>query len=190
MKTGPCNARQSKPASWQIYVQIGSAVLLALLAGCANTEKPDVGPIQFVTAAGAPVPGVTSLGINGVVYLVATVTNDNNFLGVSWTVDCGSLPAGGGISTGTITTACGVFTPAQTASGPVPTYPSTGIITEYTAPSAIPKGNTVTITAHATTLPSVTSSVTLTITAASQGALAVPSKSTKRPSDNVQRTGF
>jgi hypothetical protein len=101
--------------------------------------------------------------VNGQLYMIATVTNDNEDLGVSWTVTCGSAAPPGGIS---IDSSCGVFTPAQTQSGPVPAYPVTGIVATYNAPSAIPKGNTVTITAHATALPSVTSSVTLTIDAA------------------------
>ena len=99
--------------------------------------------------------------------MVANVTDDDQFLGVSWTVTCGSAaPVGGG----TIDTACGTCNPAQTESGPAPLYPATGIVTTYNAPSAIPKGATVTITAHATALPSVTSSVTLTIVAASSDA--------------------
>ena len=128
-----------------------------------------MGSIQFVDSSGKALPPVSSLAVNGVLYLVATVTNDNEQLGVSWTANCGSLPPGEGTN-GVISTVCGVFSPAVTASGPVPTYPSTGIIAEYSAPSVIPKGNTVTITAHAVSLPSVTSSVTLTIVAASQAA--------------------
>lgn len=144
-------------------VSLLSAVILFSLFGCSSSRPPQVGPIQFVDSTGVNAPAVTSLHVNGVVYLVATVSNDNDLLGISWTVSCGSLPPGGGVGTGVISTACGVFTPAQTASGPVPAYPSSGIIAQYSAPSAIPKGDTVTITAHATSLPSVTSSLTITI---------------------------
>jgi len=105
----------------------------------------------------------SSLAVNGQVYLVADVTNDNQFLGVSWTVTCGSAAAPGGIA---IDTACGTFSPAHTESGPVPLYLTTGIITTYNAPATIPTGTTVTLTAHATALPSVTSSATLTVVAA------------------------
>jgi hypothetical protein len=129
------------------------AFVFAMLAGCGATTKPEIGPIEFTTASGASVPAVSSLAVNGQVYLIATVTHDDQFLGVSWTVNCGSaLPP----SSGTIDTSCGTLVPAQTASGPVPTYPITGIITTYTAPPSVPKGNRVTITAHATSLPSVT----------------------------------
>ncbi len=138
------------------------AFILTLASACGGSAKPVVGPIEFVDSSGASVPAVSTLPINGAVYLVGTVTNDDEMLGVSWTVGCGSLPPGGGTN-GVLSTACGVFYPTQTLSGPVPTYRSTGYITEYTAPSAIPKGDTITITAHATSLPSVVSSVNLTI---------------------------
>ena len=145
----------------------GMALIFGILAGCGSATRPQIGPIQFTTASGASVPAVTSLAVDGQVFLVATVTDDDQFLGVSWTVTCGSaIPPG----SGTIDTSCGTFDPAQTASGPVPAYPSTGFIATYNAPSAIPKGATVTLTAHATALPSVTSSVALTIVAA-QGSI-------------------
>ena len=136
---------------------------LPLLAGCGGMAKPQIGPIQFTNAAGTSVTPATTLAVNGQVYMIATVTNDDQLLGVSWTVTCGSEAPVGGTS---IDSSCGTCAPAQTASGPVPLYPSTGIITTYNAPSEIPKGGTVTITAHATALPSVTTSITLTIVAA------------------------
>jgi hypothetical protein len=132
----------------------------AVWSGCANSNKPTIGPIEFTNSTGAPVTAVSSLAVNQTVNLVATVTNDNALLGVSWTVTCGSASPAGAV---TISNACGTFTFTQTASGPVPTYPSSGIITTYTAPSTIPNGGTVTITAHVTSLPSVVSNVTLTI---------------------------
>jgi hypothetical protein len=156
----------------------GLAILLfgVVWTGCGDSRKPVVAPIEFTDPQGKPVTdpqgkpvAVTSLAVGQTVNLVATVTNDNSLLGVSWTVTCGSAPPAGTV---TISNACGSFTLSQTASGPVPSYPSSGIVTTYNAPSAIPKGETVTITAHATSLPSVTSSVTLTIVPAPQGALA------------------
>jgi hypothetical protein len=183
-------ATQSRPKAQRVFIKnVGLAVILALLAGCAK-GRPVVGPIQFVDSQGAPVSAVSSLPVNGTIYLVATVTNDDEQLGVSWTANCGSAQSGGG-TTGVINTACGEFTPQETASGPVPTYPSTGIIAEYTAPSVIPKGNTVTITAHATSLLSVTSSVTVTIVAASQSvapAIASPAKRSTSASNALDLT--
>jgi ribosomal protein S10 len=102
--------------------------------------------------------------------MFANVIDDDQYLGVSWTVICANSTP---VSSGSIDTYCGTFgstnsNTAQTASGPIPLYlpTGTGIITAYNAPSALPKGETeetVTITAHATSLPSATSSVTLTI---------------------------
>ena len=147
------------------------ALLSIALAGCGGSVKPAIGPVEFTTASGISAPAITSLAVNGQTNLVATVTHDDQLLGVSWTVTCGSAspPA-----TGAIDTSCGVLNPSQTASGPVPTYSTPGIafVTTYTAPPQIPKGGSVTITAHATSLPSVSSSVTLTIVkAASAGEL-------------------
>ena len=64
--------------------------------------------------------------------LIAKVTNDPANLGVDWAVSC--MPAAG-------TTGCGSFNPTHTASGQ---------LTTYTAPTAVPVGNTVTITATST----------------------------------------
>jgi len=134
--------------------------MLALLGGCSATTRPEIGPIQFTNATGTSVPAATSLAVNGQVFMVATVTHDDQFLGVSWTVNCGSaLPP----SSGVIDASCGTVSPSQTISGPVPAYPATGYVAAYTAPPAIPKGASVTITAHVTALLSISSSVTLTI---------------------------
>ena len=151
-----------------------SALALALPAfiGCSNAARPLIGPIQFTTNSGAPGPAVNSLAVNGQVYLVATVTNDDQFLGVSWTITCGSAQSPG---SGSIDTSCGSCVPSQTQSGPVPHYPSTGFITTYNAPPEVPKGSIVTITAHATSLPSVTSSITLKIVPTETASLAMPS---------------
>jgi hypothetical protein len=148
------------------------ALLLPALIGCANSTRPQVGSITFTTdSTGAtPIctiavlsnlqsstPACTSALLPTLVaggqaaYLYATVTGDNEALGVSWTVTCGSATAAG---SGEIDTSCGTFQPAETLSGPVPLYATTGIVTTYNAPSTVPKSGTVTITAHATSLPS------------------------------------
>ena len=160
MKTGFGAKPELCLAARRILGRLAIMLVGAALAGCASPKRPTVGPIEFTDAKGAPASAVTTLAVNQPIYLVATVANDNDLLGVSWTVSCGTAPPPGGV---TINTACGVCNPAQTLSGPVPTYPSTGIISTYTAPSVVPKGGTITITAHATSLPSVVSSVTLTI---------------------------
>ena len=76
--------------------------------------------------------------------LVATVTNDPASGGVDWTVSCGS------------TGACGSFSPTHTASG---------VATTFSAPVAVPSGNTVTITATSTTDPTQSDKQTVTVTA-------------------------
>jgi len=75
-----------------------------------------------------PGPPASSLGEGNTVTLKATVAGDASNAGVDWTVTCG----------GNNPLACGTFTPANTASG---------ASTIYTAPSAVPPVNPVTITA-------------------------------------------
>jgi predicted small lipoprotein YifL len=50
-------------------LSIFSLAFLMTLAGCGATVKPQVGPIEFTNAAGVSVPAVTSLAVNGQVYL-------------------------------------------------------------------------------------------------------------------------
>lgn len=75
--------------------------------------------------------------------LIATVYNDPGSAGVDWTVSCGSAGA------------CGTFSPTHTASGAA---------TTFTAPRAVPAGNTVVITATSTTANPNQSSDTETVT--------------------------
>jgi hypothetical protein len=81
----------------------------------------------------------TSLVTGATASLTAVVTNDSK--GVNWTVTCGTSP-------------CGSFNPTGTASG----APTT-----YTAPTAIPTPNTVTVTATSVTDPTKSASATITI---------------------------
>jgi hypothetical protein len=76
--------------------------------------------------------------------LVATVSNDTANAGVNWAVTCGTPGS------------CGTFSPAHTVSGAA---------TTFTAPSAIPAGGSVTITAMSTTDPTKTAAETDTVTA-------------------------
>jgi len=71
----------------------------------------------------------STIVVNATAPLVATVNNDPADAGVDWTVSCGSPGA------------CGSFSPAHTASG---------ASTTYTAPSAPPTGEIVTIAATST----------------------------------------
>jgi len=86
----------------------------------------------------------TSLIIGATSSLTAVVANDPKTAGVTWTVTCGS------------TGACGSFSSTSTASG---------VATTYTAPTAIPTGNTVIVTATSVTDTTKFQSATIAITA-------------------------
>jgi hypothetical protein len=72
----------------------------------------------------------TSIMVNDSCGVAETVTNDNKNQGANWTVACGSAQ-------------CGGFTGSGLSSIPL----------TYTAPAAIPSGNTVTFTATSVTEP-------------------------------------
>src|SRR5208283_1629316 len=93
----------------------------------------------------APPPPPT-LAPNSFAFLTATVLNDPVGNGVDWSVSCGT-PGN-----------CGSFFPVQSPVGSGPTT--------YSAPSGVPVGSTVTVTASSTTDPSMSDSVSITISAA------------------------
>ena len=100
-----------------------------------------VAPVSVKITQGVP----TSSIVQGTTApLIATVSNDPASGGVDWTVSCGSAGA------------CGSFSPAHTASG---------VATTFTAPSAVPSANNVTITATSTTDPSKSDKQIVTVTA-------------------------
>jgi hypothetical protein len=88
------------------------------------------------------VPPPPTLQANASALMSATVMNDPQNLGVNWSATCGSAN-------------CGSFNPIHTQSGAE---------TTYTAPSTVPTGGTVTITAAAAADPTVTVSAMVTIT--------------------------
>jgi hypothetical protein len=173
-----------KPASRLTLILLILAIGLLVVNGCGNSSKPQVQSITFTAdsagltpicttaltsqnGSNAPLCGygsLPSLTAGGPsLYMYANVTSDDQVLGVTWVASCGSATSGGSSS---IDTACGTFTPAETTSGPVPAYPITGIVTSFTPPSTLPKGGMITISAQATSLPSISQSITLAITAA------------------------
>lgn len=99
-----------------------------------------------ISIAFAPAPPA-SLAVSGTTSLKAVVTNDYVAGGVNWSVSCGS-------------SACGSFSSTETASG---------VATTYTAPSSIPTGSSVTVTATSATDPTRWISANIAITAAGQG---------------------
>jgi hypothetical protein len=100
--------------------------------------------ITITAPAGVSVSFATTppavLTINNTSLLKATVTGDSKNAGVTWSVTCG-------------TAACGTLNPTSTASNAA---------TTYTAPAAIPTGNTVKVTA--TSVSDTTKAVSATIT--------------------------
>ncbi len=99
-----------------------------------------VAPISVEITQGIPTGSIVK---NAKAPFVATVTNDTANAGVDWTVSCGSPGV------------CGSFSPTHTASGGT---------TTFTAPAAVPLGNTVTITSTSSTDTSRSASETLTVT--------------------------
>jgi hypothetical protein len=103
-----------------------------------------------ITITGVPAITVTlttpppaSLLVSGTATIAATVANDSVNAGVTYAVTCGSAGA------------CGSFNPSGAGSA------ASAI---YTAPAAVPSGNTVTITATSVTDTTATASATVVIT--------------------------
>lgn len=102
-----------------------------------------VPPIPISVSFFSPTPG--SMEVGSTVSMNALIVNDVTANPeVQWTVSCGSA-------------ACGSFNPTATANEEA---------TAYTAPAAIPEGNTVTVTATSMTDASKSASATILITAA------------------------
>jgi len=161
--------RSRRSALFVATVALLIAGLMAL-AGCSSgsSAKPQVGAIVFTDENGSKVQTtLTSLTVGQGTYLDVPLTNDSALMGADWSVSCASaLAPGEPLPPGeTQDLSCGSFTPAHTLSGPVPSYATSGAgyVTFYTAPTAPPKGGTVTLYASATIDHSRYSSVTLTI---------------------------
>jgi hypothetical protein len=121
-----------------------SLSMIAALVACSGSNSPSTTiqpPPSISVAISTP---LQNLAVTATASLSATVLNDSANAGVTWTVTCGS------------TGACGSFNPTSTLSG---------VNTTYTAPSAIPTGNTVVITATSVTDTTKSANITVTITA-------------------------
>ena len=119
---------------------------LSFLAACGTQSfTPPAITVTFTPGFTPP----TAMTVSEQCGVAATVANDTKNQGVKWTAGCGSA-------------SCGTFTPTADSASTIP-------IT-YTSPSAIPSGNTVTLTATSITDPtkSVASSP-ITIGATSSG---------------------
>jgi hypothetical protein len=120
------------------------ALLYLALAACGGGSSMQ--PIS-VTISSPP----ASLAINATASLTAVVANDSKAAGVTWKVSCGA-------------SSCGSVNPT--------TSTGNNAMTTYTAPSAVPAGNTVTVTATSVTDTAKSASATITITGASAAVLA------------------
>ncbi len=159
-----------RPAPTRLLSSIRRGRLLPLcallvLSGCGGqSAQVTVGSVDPTDSKGVIASPITSIPHGTTQFFEVILNDDIEGLGADWTVTCSSSAPEGSLPAGTIDTSCGTFAPYHTASGPVPSYPATGILTQYTAPSMIPKGGTVTIVVHATSRPAANSSVTLTVT--------------------------
>ena len=142
----------------------GLTIPVSMLSGCGVSVPPQMGAVTVTDVKGNPQSSITTLQHGASIYFDVTVLHDAEYLGADWTVTCSSSLPEGSLPPGMVDTSCGTFAPYHTISGPVPTYPGvTGIVTQYTAPASIPAQKTVTIVVHATSLPSSTATLVLTI---------------------------
>jgi len=177
-RLGPHEARfasaprlHSRKAFLAASIATLSLALLATLTSCSSghpVSNVQIGSITFTDANGTPLktsPGSLTAGQG--VYVDVTLKNDPQQLGADWSVYCGSAPAPGTpVPPGeTQDETCGVFTPAHTISGPIPTYVTagTGYVAFYVAPAAPPKEGIVTLHAASTSAPNKFSTVSLSI---------------------------
>jgi hypothetical protein len=121
------------------------------LAGCGHSvdSETKAGPISVTDSIGSK-GQLNSLIVAGIAKLSMMRADDSENAGVDWTVTCGGNPVTGSIKNG----ACGTLAPTHTADG---------AIAQFTAPSLVPLGTTVTLTASVTNNPAQNSSAILTI---------------------------
>ena len=124
-----------------LHKSISACIIVALtiaFAACGGGSSSNP-PVSISVSFAAQPP--TTLVVATTLSLTAVVNNDSAGAGVNWKVTCG-------------TTLCGSFVPTSTANSAA---------TVYTAPAAIPTGNTVTIVATSITDPTKSASATITI---------------------------
>lgn len=123
--------------------------LTMISCGGSSGFQAKAGPITFLSSSGAS-EKVSTLTIGLAVKLSMMPIGDSANGGVDWTISCAGNPVTGSIVNG----ACGTLSPLHTPDG----QPTT-----YTAPSAVPINQAITITATLTSNPSQSNSVTLTV---------------------------
>jgi len=137
------------PAGGTVTITATSVADPTKSASATVTIAPPVVTIKLVTTPPASIPAGSATNLGAFVN-DGTATNAAGQMGVDWSVSCGG-------------SACGSFIPQHTANdnGEASTIQQ---VTSFTAPSNVPPGGTVTITATATANPTTQVSATLTIT--------------------------
>jgi hypothetical protein len=120
-----------------------------LLAACGSGSGGGNQPIS-VAISNPP----SSVAVSSTAAIMATVANDSKAAGVAWTVTCNS-------------SSCGSVSPSSSTGN------SPG--TTFTAPTGVPSGNTVTITASSLTDSTKAASVSITITASASVSVSLSS---------------
>jgi len=120
---------------------------------------------QPISVGFAPPPPST-LQVGADTQIRAALNNDATNMGVTWSVICGS-------------SACGSFGPVQTTSG---------VATTYVAPSLVPTGGTVQVTATSIADPTKAVSATITITKVGMGMATGSVRSGLQPVSGAQVT--
>lgn len=147
---GKSESRHNWTFSLGSWLLLPAVALAAALSGCASGSDEKAGPITITNPSGTSSGQVSTIGAGSVVQVNMTPVGDTSDSGVNWTVTCGGNPVTGSITGG----ACGTF---------VPTHTPDGVASLYTAPSIIPIGGTVTLTAAVASNPSASSSVMLKV---------------------------
>jgi hypothetical protein len=129
------------PGTTVKHVFLQAAATASPQNATATVEISVIAPISIIITQGLVNKAIVA---NHNATLVATVSNDPANAGVDWAVTCATAGA------------CGSFSPTHTVSGAP---------TNFTAPGAVPAGNSVTITATSTTDPTMVASEIETVTA-------------------------
>lgn len=125
--------------SHRVIVALVVASIASLLAGCGMVSSNTPAAVTFEPNLRPP----ASLSTNRSIAIAATVSGDAGALGINWKVGCRS-------------TSCGSFSSTWTTNGGT---------TQFTSPSVVPTGNSVTITATSVADSTKFVSATITLTA-------------------------
>lgn len=145
--TGACGTFSNTTATTATYtapaaIPTGTTVTVTATSVSDTTKSASVKITITTTIAVTLGPAPTSLQLSSGAAFTAFVADDSANAGVTWAVSCGSA-------------ACGSFTTAKTASGAP---------TDFSAPAAVPSGNTVTVSAISVTDATKSASAQITVT--------------------------